>query len=295
MRNFTNADLYKWCSIKAEDLLKSNPKVPFRMVKDSSEMGQLMAKELVEMIENAKQQNKLLRAIIPCGPMCWVKPFTDLINAKNLKLDNFVVYHMDECLTWLGKELPANHPYSFRGVMQKHFYDPIKKELQVPVEYRHWLNPKTMDEMSEELISNPADIVYGGWGQDGHLAYNQARRNIYSEITLDDLKNATARIQENNYDTVIALAQRTFGAAYEFVPPMSATLGMKEILAAKKIRVYSDTGAWKQTALRVALFAEPCVDYPMTLLQTHPDALITATYETAQHPVSLNPDWDLGV
>ena len=57
--------------------------------------------------------------------------------------------------------------------------------------------------------------------------------------------------------------------------------------------VFSDTGAWKQTALRVALFSEPTTEYPMTLLQNHSDALITATEETARHPISENPEWEL--
>jgi glucosamine-6-phosphate deaminase len=103
------------------------------------------------------------------------------------------------------------------------------------------------------------------------------------------------RIQENNLDTVIAISQRLFGMAYQFVPPMSITLGMKEILSAKKIRVFSDTGAWKQTALRVALFGPVTAEYPITLLQEHPDALVTATVDTARHPISEHPEWDLGV
>jgi glucosamine-6-phosphate deaminase len=74
---------------------------------------------------------------------------------------------------------------------------------------------------------------------------------------------------------------------------MSITLGMRECLSAKTVRAYSDTGSWKQTALRVALFSEPVAEYPITLLQRHPDARITATRETARHPVSENPDWEL--
>jgi glucosamine-6-phosphate deaminase len=31
----------------------------------------------------------------------------------------------------------------------------------------------------------------------------------------------------------------------------------------------------------------------MTLLQRHPDAIITATEETARHPISENPEWEL--
>jgi glucosamine-6-phosphate deaminase len=61
------------------------------------------------------------------------------------------------------------------------------------------------------------------------------------------------------------------------------------------VRLYSDTGAWKQTALRVALFASPTVEYPITLLQGHADALLTATIATASHPVSEHPEWDLGI
>ncbi|OPZ80121.1 MAG: glucosamine-6-phosphate deaminase [bacterium ADurb.Bin429] len=102
-------------------------------------------------------------------------------------------------------------------------------------------------------------------------------------------------MQDNNLDTIIALAHRTFGAAYQFVPPMSVTLGIRECLSAKKVRVFSDTGAWKATALRVALFGSLTVEYPITLLQEHPDALITATVATATHPISEHPEWDLGV
>ncbi len=31
----------------------------------------------------------------------------------------------------------------------------------------------------------------------------------------------------------------------------------------------------------------------MTLLQTHKDAIVTATRETCRHPISENPDWEL--
>jgi glucosamine-6-phosphate deaminase len=147
-----------------------------------------------------------------------------------------------------------------------------------------------MDRVREALEERPVDITLGGWGQDGHIAYNQARRHPFSHVTLEDVANSTIRIQENNLDTVLALAQRTFGSAWQFVPPMSVTLGVRECLSAKRVRVYSDTGSWKQTALRVALFSEPTPEYPMTLLQRHPDAIITATLETARHPIAENPD-----
>lgn len=288
-------DLYQWCRVH-HDQLESHPdrKIPFRLARDSQEMGKLMAQELVELIRENSKQSKVTRAIIPCGPNCWYKPFTTLVNQENLSLQNLVVFHMDECLDWQGQELPQKHPYNFRAYMQANFYDPIKPELQVKEDNRHWLNAKNIEDVRRAFYSAPIDVAYGGWGQDGHIAYNQARRHPYSHIGIDDLRNSSIRIQENNYDTILALSQRTFGGAYQFVPPMSVTLGLKECLSAKKVRLFSDTGSWKQTALRVALFGPVTAEYPMTLLQEHPDALLTATIETAKHPIGENPDWDLG-
>lgn len=289
-------DLYEWCRIPAEELEK-HPKrrVPFRMVADSPAMGALMARELVDEIEAANKRGEELRAIIPCGPSSWYEPFTSLVNTRKVSLKRFVVYHMDECLDWQGRELPRAHPYSFRGFMERYFYEPVRQDLAVPEENRLWLSPATMEKVRETIHARPPHVTFGGWGQDGHIAYNQARRHPYSAITLEELAASSIRIQENNWDTVLALAQRTFGAAWQFVPPQSVTLGIRECLSAKKVRLFSDTGAWKQTALRVALFSEPTAEYPMTLLQNHPDALLTATVETARHPVSLHPEWDLGL
>ena len=296
MSQFISAkDLYKWCEIPYHQLVDHpDKKIPLRLVDSPVEMAELMAKELADEIVKNNKDNRETRAIIPCGPSGWYKPFTDLINKQNISLKNLVVFHMDECLDWQCMELPSRHPYSFKGFMERHFYGPIKPELNVPMENRNWLNAFNIPEIKEKIIQAPVDITYGGWGQDGHMAYNQARRHPFSRITIDELRNSTIRIQENNIDTIIALAQRTFGSAFQFVPPMSVTLGIKECLSARKVRLFSDTGAWKQTALRVALFGPLTPDYPFTLCQEHPDTILTATVETAKHPISENPDWELG-
>ncbi len=296
MTAFTQRDLYDWCKVPYTEL-ESHParKVRFRLCADSAEMGRMMARELVDEIRSRNALGQGTRAIIPCGPSCWYEPFTSLVNRERVSLRNLVVFHMDECLDWQGRELPRTHPYSFRGYMEEHFYGPVSPDLAVLEENRVWLNAFNVDQVLERIEMAPVDITYGGWGQDGHIAYNQARRHPYSQVTLDDLRDATIRVQENNWDTILALAQRTLGAAYQFVPPMSATLGVKECLSARKVRLFSDTGAWKQTALRVALFGPLTPEYPITLLQEHPDALLTATIATATHPISEHPEWDLGV
>lgn len=284
--------LYRWCSVKPEQL-ENHPerKVSFKLVADSATMGYAMAKELAREIAQANADDRPCRAIVPCGPKSWYAPFADMVNREKISMKNTVIFHMDECLDWQGDLLADNDPYNFKTFMLRHFYAPIDDSLAVPPENRHFLNPRTMEDIARRIAEAPIDITLGGWGQDGHIAYNQARRHPFSPIDINQLRSSTIRIQENNLDTIITLGQRSFGAAYQFVPPMSITLGVKECLGAKKVRVYSDTGTWKQTALRVALFSDIDPEYPLTLLQEHPDALITATYETACHPIADNPDW----
>lgn len=286
-------NLYKWCCIPA-DKLSGHPdlRVPIRIVKDSEEMGYLMAREFADEIKEANKEGRKLRAIVPCGPKSWYAPFAQIINNERISLKNVEVFHMDECLDWEGQILAENDPYNFKTFMLKYFYGPIDPKLSVKQENRNFLNPFTMHEIAEKISKAPIDITLGGWGQDGHIAYNQTRRHPFSHITIEQLTNSSIRIQDNNLDTIITLGQRSFGAAYQFVPPMSITLGIKECLSSKKVRVFSDTGTWKQTALRVALFSPIDTEYPMTLLQEHPDACITATYDTARHPISENPEWE---
>ncbi len=286
-------ELERWCRIPVEALERHRPRVPFRIVSDSAEMGRLMARELADLIEANNADARPTRAIVPCGPSAWYAPWTEEVNGRRISLREMTVFHMDECLDRQGRPLPEGHPYNFRSFMMRHFYGGIDPKLTVPEEQRMWLAPSTADAVADAIAAAPVDVTIGGWGQDGHVAYNQASRHPYLRVSLEELAHSTIRVQENNPDTIIALAHRTFGGAYQFVPPMSITLGMRECLSASRVRLYSDTGAWKQTAFRVALFAEPTPEYPITLLQRHPDAVITATRETASHPLADHPEWQV--
>ncbi len=262
-------DLYNWCKVPVDQLMNHpDLKIPFRLLNNSDEMGEIMAREFVDEIKAANAAGKQLRAIIPCGPKCWYAPFTRIVNEEKISLKQLTVFHMDECLNWEGKLLAENDPYNFRTFMEKYFYSGIHPELAVPANQRYYPAPALIDFIKNKIAEAPIDLTLGGWGQDGHVAYNQTPRHPFNKITIEQLRNSELRVQENNLDTIIALGQRSFGAAYQFVPPMSITLGMKECLSAKKIRLYSDTGSWKQTALRAALFSKETVEYPMTLLQT---------------------------
>ena len=109
MTDFSLKDLYDWCKVSSTQLVNHPQlKIPFQLCRDSDEMGALMARELVDEIQDHNWRGEITRAIIPCGPSCWYKPFTDLVNREKVSLKNLVVFHMDECLDWQNRELPRS-------------------------------------------------------------------------------------------------------------------------------------------------------------------------------------------
>src|SRR5262249_40089880 len=173
-------DLVAWCRIKAEDL-PAHParRIPLRLVRDSAEMGRVMAEELALLVEANDARGGETRAIVPCGPSAWYPPWTEIVTRRGISLRRLTVFHMDECLNWQGRPLPAGHPYNFRSFMERHFYGGIEPGRNVPEARRFWLLPDTIDRVRAAIDEAPIDVTLGGWGQDGHVAYNQARRHPY--------------------------------------------------------------------------------------------------------------------
>src|SRR5262249_18973112 len=186
------SDLYEWCRIPAQELA-GHPglRVPFRLVADAREMGEAMAHELVALVEANNARGLPTRAIVPCGPSSWYAPWTSVVNARQVSLARLTVFHMDECLDWQGRPLPAGHPYNFRTFMERHFYGGIAAALNVPEAQRFWLTPETIPAVRDAIAGGSIDITLGGWGQDGHVAYNQARRHPFHHATLEDVASST--------------------------------------------------------------------------------------------------------
>ena len=164
--------LERWCRIPVEELDGHAPRVPFRIVADAGEMGRLMAGELADLIAENDRSGRPTRVIVPCGPSGWYRPWVDEVNTRRLSLRNVTVFHMDECLDWQGRPLPEGHPYNFRSFMERHFYGRIDPDLNVPEPQRMWLLPSTAGAVAQAIAAAPIDLTMGGWGQDGHVAYN---------------------------------------------------------------------------------------------------------------------------
>jgi glucosamine-6-phosphate deaminase len=280
-------DLFSWCQISAEELERHpQAKVPIRVLPGPVDVHKAIARMMADEVIANNVEGLPTRWILPCGPTGQYPYFTKIVNQEHISLRNLHAFHMDDCLDWQGRPLPLDNRFSYQGTMVRIFYDPIQPELAVPLSQRHFPDVYHIDAISEEIEKvGGIDTVFGGIGYRGHIAYNEPPRSPWYTVSSEEYRNSKTRILNLNEDTLIAVSQRTVGGCSPAVPPMAITLGMKDLLAAKKIRLLSDTGTWKQTVIRVLLFGPQTVEYPVTFVQGHADVMVIVDKLTASAPL----------
>ena len=78
-----------------------------------------------------------------------------------------------------------------------------------------------------------ADCCYGGIGWCGHIAFWESHLGLEFGDDLAAYKQAHGRIVELNPMTIMQNALHTFGGDWSWVPPKAASIGPREILAAR--------------------------------------------------------------
>lgn len=254
--------------ISAEDL-GDGAKIPLVFPGDSNAVFTKLAQEMVECIEANNAQGKHTVFICPVGPVGQYPIFVDLVNEKNLSLENCWFINMDEYLTDDDQWVDAAHLLSFRGFMDRVVYSKIKPELVVPKEQRVFPDPADpghVQRVIDEL--GGVDIAFGGIGITGHLAFNEPQE----ELSAQEFAALETRALDIRPETR-ATNCGDLGGALEDFPRRAATIGMRQILGARKVRlgVFRD---WHRGVVRRAAYGEVTAAFPVTLLQDHPDAAI---------------------
>jgi glucosamine-6-phosphate deaminase len=280
--------LFEICRLPLEQLEKHpGLKIKFKLVDTPEAVHRWAAQDMAEEVKRNNTNGQPTRWILPCGPTKQFPMFAQIVNQENISLKNLFVFHMDEMLDWQGRPIPLDHPFSFEGQMRKYFYDPIRAELNVPENQRFFPSIFDIDGISRKIEElGGVDTTYAGIGYRGHIAMNEPPQSPWYTVTLEDLRNSKTRILHINDDTIVALSQRNVGGCSHMVPPMTITLGMHDLLSARRLRFIADTGAWKRTVLRILLLGEQSVEYPVTLAQDHPDAMLVCDRSSILPPLA---------
>jgi glucosamine-6-phosphate deaminase len=285
--------LDEWIDVPVDELA-ARARIPFVLAESRADVHRIFADDLWEEFQTARDAGREISVIIPLGPSDHFPILARRVNEEKLPLDHVSFFGMDEWLDWQGRPFPHEHPYSLEGRFHELFVDRIDEKLRPRPENVIFPTPLALDRSSEELARR-ANLVgtYGGVGFQGHIAFNEPPASRWTSVSVDELHASRTRVVPLAIDTIIAHAQRSAGGNVYAVPPMAITLGMRDLLAAPRVRLYIDTGAWKRTILRILLFSDADADYPATLVHGHPDVRVVADRDSAAPPLRAAGTSDL--
>lgn len=269
------------------DELRRQARIPFRLLPDRDALLRDMADAILAEVRVHNQRNEPTRLILPVGPISQYRRVVEESNRERLSWRNVHVFAMDEFLDWQARPIPLEHPLSFEGYLRREVFGRLDPALRIPDEQIVFPHPFRIDEASEKIRRvGGIDCCFGGIGYHGHVAFNDPPLSRWFEISVDELRNSLTRVVALGDDSIVVQSIHCSGGNSAAIPPMAVTLGLRDILAARKIRLYCAAGERHRTIFRISVAGEVSVSFPSTLVQGHPDAEVVTDVATAE-PIEL--------
>ncbi len=244
-----------------------------------------VAIEVLEVVAENNRRGEPTVMIVPYGPVGPYARIAELVNKYRISLKNCVFINMDEYLKEDGTYIDCDHPLSFRGGMDRMFYSLVDEELNVLPENRIFPDPQNPGRVMEIIEQyGKLDMVFGGVGINGHYAFNEPPE-AGEDVTPEQFAARPTRALKIARETRTINAFMNTGANIEAIPADCITVGMKEIMHAKKVRMCMPRD-WNAAALRKILHGPVTAFVPCSLFQNHPDAMIYASRVATACPVA---------
>jgi len=259
--------------------------IGFELVPDDAALVARFAAELMAEYKAAKDAGReKVVFIVPVGPVGQFSLWAAACNETGTSLSDLVLVNMDEYLTEDGRDfIPLDDPLSFRAHMEREFWSLLDPALAPPAEARIFPDPKR-PEATGELIARlgGADACFGGVGITGHLAFNDPPEPG-EETNLEEFADLPTRVVRLSRETRVNNAITAARGNIDRIPELAVTVGMREILRARRVRVYMNR-PWQCAIVRKLLHGPVTAAVPASLLQRHPDARVTAVELVTELP-----------
>ncbi len=263
-------------AIKREDITKHpNKDFKIRVIDDEGEFYHAIAIDLVERIQRARDEGRTFVGILPVGPMPQYGIAAAMINERELPLDHFHGFNMDEYADQDGNTAPADWEGSFQRAMMVGFYSKVDEKLRPPAEQIHFPTTDVIDDYGKMLDDlGGADVVYGGVGWCGHIAFWEAHLGFEFGDDLESYMHAGPRLVELHPMTIMQNALHSFAGDWSWVPPKANTVGPAQIMGAKDRSFWMDgclgSVPWQGFIARLAAHGPVNTLVPGSILQTAP-------------------------
>jgi glucosamine-6-phosphate deaminase len=232
-----------------------------------------IARDMAEAMLAEITAKKTATMIVPVGPVDQFPVLAEMINTQRIDCRDVVLINMDEYLTDRDEWLPIEHPLSFRGYMNRKFYDLLDPALAPRHENRVFPHPRRCEQIQQIIDDRGGiDACFGGIGINGHIAFNEPPSPPEVPTRVLDLTPETRAINSN-----------TVGGEISIIPHRAVTVGMREILGARKLRFYCNR-PWQSEVARRVLHGPITPECPASFLRTHQDATLTVAEYVATPP-----------
>lgn len=224
-----------------------------------------MALTMLEEIKYHNDRGEKTVMIVPVGPTQHYPLLAKMVNTLKISLKNVHFFNMDEYMTSPTDVLDVNDPMSFEGRMNREFYDLVDKELVMPPSQRHFPKPAEeaeYDKMIEEL--GGVDLCMGGLGINGHVAFNEPPEE--AGVTPDEFAALGTRVLAISRETRTINAYGYQRGDLYGMPEWCITLGMKQILSAKKVYIALNR-PWQNGPLKHTILDAESAYVPASLLR----------------------------
>jgi len=267
--------------VSAEELGRGTP-VRVRRAGDMAGVAAHMARAMMDLYHQARSEGRALTVIVPVGPVDQFPVLARQINEARCDWRDVALVNMDEYLSDDDRWVELDHPLSFRAYMQRKFYDLIDPALAPRPENRVFPDPQNPAEI-QRLIDGRGgvDACFGGIGINGHIAFNEPPEPGES-IALEEFAALPTRALSLTRETR-TINSVTVGGELSVIPRRCVTVGMREILASRRLRFYCNR-PWQRGVVRRVLHGPIAPACPASLLRTHPDAELTVADYVAEPP-----------
>ena len=154
----------------------------------------------------------------------------------------------------------------------------------MPRENRFFPEPGKEGEIQEAIDRlGGVDVSFGGVGINGHIAFNEPPE-LEEEITDQAFAALGTRTLSLTRETRTINAVTAANGYIDYIPRRCVTVGMREILAARKVRFYMNR-TWQRGVVRKIALGPVTRFAPASFFQVHPDASLTIAAYVAEPPV----------
>ncbi|MGM9618866.1 MAG: glucosamine-6-phosphate deaminase [Oscillospiraceae bacterium] len=160
--------------------------------------------------------------------------------------------------------LSPEHPQSYRYFMQSNFFDHIdirREATHVPDGMAADVEAACADYNHIIRELGGIDLQLLGMGHNGHIGFNEPGRAFELETHVVDLAESTIQ------------ANARFFSSMDEVPRQAMTMGIKNIMQAKRILVVV-SGEDKADIVHRAFLGAVVPEVPASILQMHPDVTL---------------------